>query len=116
MLHEQTREPIRLHWKNEYEDRTSQTTNGDSTIIQENSQATATENGGGRSHATDKEALLEELGGTVEDTEHEEVADVQGNKSEGNTADSLSNFMAHQKVRVLTRPRKPPLKLSKDFL
>jgi hypothetical protein len=52
----------------------------------------------------------------VEDTEHEEVADVQGNESEGNTADSLSNFMVHQKVHMSTGPRKPPLKLSKDFL
>ena len=60
MLHKQTRESIRLHWKTEGEDRTSHTTSGDDIILQEDPKVAATEYGEGISHATDQGALMEE--------------------------------------------------------
>jgi hypothetical protein len=68
------------------------------------------------SHVADQGALLEELGGTANDTAHEEAADTQGNEAVKNSADSSSNCVVHQEVCMSTRTRKPPLKLSKDFL
>ena len=81
MLHGQTRESIRQHWKTEGDDRTSHTTSGDDIILQEDPKVAATEYGEGISHATDQGALLEELGGTAIVTSHEEAADVQGNEA-----------------------------------
>jgi hypothetical protein len=109
MLHKQTRESIRLHWKTECEDRTSHTTSGDNIIMQEDA---TTENGEGIYHATDQGALLEELGGTENHTAYEEAADVQGNEPVKNSADSFSNCVERQEVRTSTRTRKPPLKLT----
>ena len=112
MLHKQTRESIRLHWKTEGEDRTSHTTSGDDIILQEDPKIAATEYGEGISHAPTKE----ELGGTAIVTAHGEAADVQGNEAVKNSADSLSNCRERQEVRTSTRTRKPQIKLSKDFL
>ena len=70
MLHKQTRESIRLHWKTEGEDRTSHTTSGDDIILQEDPKVAATEYGEGISHATDQGALMEERGGTAIITAH----------------------------------------------
>jgi hypothetical protein len=107
MFHEQTREPIKLYWKTECEDRTRHTTSGDNTIAQEDAKAAASENGEVISHAADQGALLEEPGGTANDTAHEEAADTQGNEAVKNSADSSSICVVHQEVRMSARTVRP---------
>jgi hypothetical protein len=57
-----------------------------------------------------------------EDTVHEEAAGNQGNETEKTSVDPSPNCMVpsagdqQQEVRMSTRTRRPPVKLSKDFL
>jgi hypothetical protein len=59
--------------------------------MEEDPKAAASENGEVISHAADQGALLEELGGTANDTAHEDTADTQGNEAVKNLSDSSSN-------------------------
>jgi hypothetical protein len=69
--------------------------------------------------ATSLEATQQEC---KEDTIHKEAAETLGNEAEKTSADTSLNCEVllesdqQQGVRMSTRKRKPPVKLSKDFL
>jgi hypothetical protein len=57
-----------------------------------------------------------------EDTIHEEVAETHENEAEKTSADPSLNYVIpsgrdqQQEIRISTRQRRPPVKLSNDFL
>jgi hypothetical protein len=65
VLHNQTSEPIKLHWKTECEEGASPTSGGDNTFIQEDPKPAAADNEKIISYVGDLKAQPEELSGSM---------------------------------------------------